>query len=133
MTVDEMLARWDAGDTIWTVELGGLGPGYEQAIQIAAIEFARVCKDLPGIKKDDKDSTDRFRDKCRERLKQMDDDLGGLSGAQMGAAEWLAFQWCFVDGPDGVMARAKKKELDGEEDRSILVCRAWPKAPDATH
>ena len=27
----EQLRRWDAGDSIWTVEMGGLGPGYEQA------------------------------------------------------------------------------------------------------
>ncbi|KKK93920.1 hypothetical protein LCGC14_2688070 [marine sediment metagenome] len=33
-TLDEAIERWDAGRSLFSVEMGGLGPGYEQAIQI---------------------------------------------------------------------------------------------------
>lgn len=45
----EQLRRWDSGDPIWTIEMGGMGPGYEQAIQVLAIEIVRdeINKPLP--------------------------------------------------------------------------------------
>ncbi len=124
-TVQQLIAAWDAGRTIWSLELGGLGPGYEQCIQVAAVEFARACKDLTGMKNDDKDSTERFTAKCEERLREIDDKLGGMSGAQFGAARWLAWQWCFNGGPKEVQIRLKAR---GEDDRAIQVSRDWPKA-----
>lgn len=126
-TVDQLLAAWDAGQTIWSIELGGLGPGYEQAIQVAAVEFARACKDLQGIKLDDKDSTERFRACCDSRLHEIDGDIGGMSGAQVGASQWLAFQWCFNGGPEALQKRCKDK---GDGERCIQVSRHWPKAPE---
>src|SRR5581483_2130454 len=30
----DWLARWDAGRAVWSIEMGGLGPGYEQCIHI---------------------------------------------------------------------------------------------------
>ena len=124
-TVPDLLQAWDNGDTVWTVELGGLGPGYEQALQVAAVEFSRACKDLPNIKHDDKESTERFTKKCEEVLHELDKDLGGLSGAQFGAARWLAFQWCFNGGPGKLMERAKKQKRE-----TILISKHWPKAPE---
>lgn len=41
LTAEEILAKWDANETLWSVELGGLGPGYEQAIQAGAMEALR--------------------------------------------------------------------------------------------
>lgn len=41
----EWLAKWDKGETVWSVEMGGLGPGYEQIIQIIAAEILRVFLD----------------------------------------------------------------------------------------
>lgn len=35
------LQRWDAGEIVWTIEMGGLGPGYEQCIHIACAEILR--------------------------------------------------------------------------------------------
>jgi hypothetical protein len=122
-TIDDLLKHWDAGDTIWSIELGGLGPGYEQAIQIAAVEFSRGCKDLKDIKKDDEESTDRFTKKCEEVLSAIDQKIGGLSGAMFGAAKWLAFQWCFNGGPAALIERLKKK---GEDDRCIQVQKDFP-------
>jgi len=126
-TVAELLEQWDKGETIWSVEVGGLGPGYEQAIQIEAVEFARACKDLPNIIPNDRASTERFSAKCDERLREIDNDLGGLSGAMASAARWLAFQWCFNGGPKALCERAKK---EGEDDRAIQVSKAWPKVPE---
>ena len=37
----EWLERWDAGKPVWSVSMGGIGPGYEQALQIAAAETVR--------------------------------------------------------------------------------------------
>ena len=125
-TVQEMLAAWDNGDTIWTVECGGLGPGYEQALQIAAVEFARACKDLTGLKNHHKPSSDKFTKCCEERLREIDNGLLGLSGAQFGAARWLAWEWCVNGGPAKLQERCKQQ---GEEDRQIQVSKSFPKAP----
>src|SRR5688572_10010547 len=43
------LERWDAGQTVFTIELGGLGPGYEQCIHIAAFEAIRAFVDRPEV------------------------------------------------------------------------------------
>ena len=37
----EWLRRWDAGEGVWSIEMGGIGPGYEQCIQITAAEILR--------------------------------------------------------------------------------------------
>src|SRR5690349_6978437 len=31
------VARFDEGRSVWSIEMGGLGPGYEQALQITAV------------------------------------------------------------------------------------------------
>lgn len=126
-TVEEVLKCWDSGQTVWSIELGGLGPGYEQAIQIAAIEFTRACKDLQGLKNDHQESTDKFTAACEATLKRLDDDLLGLSGAQFGAARWLAWQWCVNGGPEELQKRLERK---GESSRAIQISKHWPKAPE---
>jgi hypothetical protein len=123
-TVGGLIEAWDKGDSVWSIDLGGMGPGYEQAIQVAAVEMARACKDLSDIKQNDKESTKRFRAKCDERLHEIDGDLGGLSGAQAGAAQWLAFQWCFNGGPAALQKRLKE---DGKGSRAIQISKMWPK------
>lgn len=124
--VTALLALWDTGQPVWTIELGGLGPGYEQAIQIAAIEMARdnISVELP------QDTTERsteWRRLCSNTLSRIDDDLLGLSGAQFNAAMWLAFQWCHGEGPENLVERARK----ADRNRAIMVSRHWPKAPAA--
>lgn len=124
--LDEMLAKWDAGDTIWSVELGGLGPGYEQAIQIAAVEMARDGRAFAKTGDDDADHK-AWDDLCTASARKHDDALGGLSGAQYGAARWLAFQWVANGGPAELQARAKAQNRD-----TIQVSRNFPRAPDPT-
>jgi hypothetical protein len=43
----EVVAAWDAGRVIWTVEMGGLGPGYEQTIQTLVVELLRSAGGPP--------------------------------------------------------------------------------------
>lgn len=48
-SVKEWLEKWDSGESVWSVEMGGLGPEYEQCIHITAAELMRslvdTCKD----------------------------------------------------------------------------------------
>ena len=45
-TLDEAIERWDSGRLLFSIELGGLGPGYEQAIQITGMELIRHFKSV---------------------------------------------------------------------------------------
>jgi hypothetical protein len=115
-TVDDLIRQWDSGGIIWSIELGGLGPGYEQAIQAAAVELARVGKDCVG-------DVDEFNKRADRRLAEISDDLLGLTGAQSAVAKWLAWQWC-NEGPAAISEKAKG------EGRSIMVSRSFPRAPE---
>ena len=46
-TVKDLLDTWDSGSTIWSVEMGGIGPGYEQAIQVLMVELCRRREAAP--------------------------------------------------------------------------------------
>ena len=143
----EQLRRWDAGDTIWTIEMGGLGPGYEQAIQVLAIEIVRDEIDKPLPDKADSNWADAtWRRLCNPEL------CGGFSGAQIGAARYLAWNWLKI-GPAALCALYDKKEESGaarylawnwlkigpaalcalydkkeESARIIQASKAWPRA-----
>ena len=92
-TAADWLAKWDRGDGCWSVEMGGLGPGHEQCIQITAAEVMRfmLAKKLNAEKwkeggtwRDDEKaiSAALFELPAVKAL--------GLSGAQWGAACSLA-------------------------------------------
>jgi nitrogen fixation protein len=93
----EWLRRWDSGESVWSVEMGGLGPGYEQAIQITAAEILRdlLNRAIYDYRADkwetDEDQWVRDRD-CIEKHVCGKDPVKklGLSGAQWGAALSLA-------------------------------------------
>jgi hypothetical protein len=108
----EQLRRWDAGEGIWSIEMGGLGPGYEQCIQLLAIEITRdqIDKPLPT------GTFDTWGDEAVHRLAH-----NGFSGAQVGAAKNLAYRW-IKEGP------AKCLESCPDKDRHIQVSKDWPKA-----
>lgn len=129
-TAAQLLAAWDEGDSIHSLEMGGLGPGYEQAIQILAVEFTRAAMDNFESREGEslKEEGERFKKLCNETLTEdLDNDIGGATGAQFGAACWLAYQWSMGGGPKGLIEKAK---TEGQEDRVTLVSRAWPKAPE---
>lgn len=118
----EWLRKWDADDIVWSVEMGGLGPGYEQAIQITAAEILRhmIAKqynadewDDDEKRKADSDNLDEYG-KGNETISKL-----GLSGAQWGAA--LNIASCFYRrGPTNALADKKVR------DRKIQVCRKFP-------
>jgi hypothetical protein len=102
-TIDEALAAWDAGDEVQTVEMGGMGDGYEMAIQIVAFELLRAMRDdaalgqavseIPNGARFPQETQDRL-DKVIHALDAKSEETGryrlGLSGAQAGAAKSLA-------------------------------------------
>lgn len=118
----DWLARWDAGQGVWSIEMGGLGPGYEQAIQITAAEVLRhlLAAKYDHAKWPDKDEWVRDRDLIRDASfkNKTINDLG-LSGAQYGAAVSLATK-LYMDGPRKTM---NTPEL---QDRKIQVNRTFP-------
>lgn len=109
----EQLRRWDAGESVWSLELGGIGPGYEQCIQVMAIEIVRDQLDRPQPEQPESN----WGDETIERVKL------GPSGAQVGQAKWLAWKWLTI-GPAELVAKAK---VQGRGDDLILVSNVWPR------
>ena len=112
----EWLSRWDRGDTVWTVVLGGLGPSYDQCINIAVAEVVRALlvrrPKLEGgalLLADD----DWLRDVLMDTLKGV-----GLSGAQYGSARGFGFQ-LYAQGP-------MKAIQQYPEDRHTMASKRWP-------
>jgi len=118
-TAAEALAKWDRDDTVWTVEMGGLGPSYEQCIHIAAFELLRAMlfeprEDVPLI---------------YERMMGLVLLLPSikalqLSGSQAGAAAHLAANY-LVNG-----YRATCRTFP--EERMIQVTKYFPSGPVPT-
>lgn len=117
MTTEEMLNVFDKGDTIWSVEMGGLGPGYEQAIQLLIVELVRDLKDAPLP-----ESHDDQRSWGDATVHRIDQSCGGFSGAQVGAAKHIAYR-IVRDGYDGFLEKARAEVGD----RMIQVSKHWPK------
>lgn len=118
----DWLNRWDEGRSVWSISLGGLGPGYEQAIQITVAEILRhvlergydylAWSDTEVWQKDRKEiETAGFANPKIEAL--------GLSGAQWRAALNMALQ-LYRRGPRAIMADEQVK------DRHIQVWRNFP-------
>lgn len=118
----ELLQRWDAGTPVFTIEMGGLGPGYEQVIQIVAFEMLRyllASKPDPDLWQDS-DIWATARDEIDVAVMPSVDYLG-LSGAQHGAAMSLATSF-YMNGPKMTLKQVPA-------DRQIQVSRTFPDAP----
>lgn len=114
----DWLKRWDEGDTCWSIEMGGLGPSYEQCIQITVAEILRHLLE----RKYDRATWAEERDHKEIEttvLANIRISALGLSGAQWGAAMNLAFQF-YRRGPLAVMTDEMIK------DRHIQVQRTFP-------
>jgi len=125
-TCEEALAAWDKGEVVWTVEMGGLGPGYEQAIQILAMECLRkllaVGFDWSAEGETDEQRSTRLHALLDPVAHEVDKWPGcGFSGAQVGAAMNLAAN---------MHRRGYRAALDSvDEDRRTQVSRTWPHQP----
>lgn len=121
-TGKDWLAAWDEGGPIWSVEMGGIGPGYEQAIQVTAAEILRFMTE-EGMDTVNWENTDGWA-KDRERIEKaafanpLIEQLG-LSGAQYGAAVNLAAIFHKRGPRDALSDQAVK-------DRLILVSKPSP-------
>jgi len=115
----DWLARWDAGKNVWSIEMGGLGPAYEQCIHITCAEILREMLNggydtAKWYDETDKDAAqaqwkvDRERIDAKVMKVPVINDLG-LSGAQWGAAMNVA---CFLHrhGPRYVMNDERVKD-----------------------
>jgi len=91
ITNKEVVKKWKSGDTIWSVELGGLGPGYEQALQNFLFDlFAYLVKSKIPLKSlsNDKKYSKRYEDICDKIAKGRE-----LTGAMVGSARATAYQF----------------------------------------
>lgn len=136
-TAREALERWDAGQPVFTAEMGGLGPGYEQVIHIIAFEIVRELLSREPLDwywaKVQAAKGNRDSDEGRECRAFTDDveksvmpKIGhlGCSGAQFGAAQNLAYIVCRKGW------RAALSELP--DDRLIQVSKSFPSIEKAT-
>lgn len=103
-SIEEALAAWDRGDEVETVEMGGMGAGYEAAIQCVVFELLRGIQADEALKQAiiGTRKGKQFPPEVLEKLDALTLEadakdpetgrykLGGLSGAQAGAAQNLA-------------------------------------------
>jgi hypothetical protein len=118
----DWLKRWDEGRSVWSIEMGGLGPGYEQCIQITCAEIIRnmLTQGYDFSKWDTGYSWKKDLEQIREAgFKNPKIKALGLSGAQWGAAMNLAAMF-YRRGPRAVMSDERVK------DRRIQVSRTFP-------
>lgn len=118
----DWLKRWDSGRSCWSIEMGGLGPGYEQCIHITLAEILRhmLVKQYDATAWADEAAWKSDR----EAIEAMSHDNAtikelGLSGAQWGAALHLATKF-YMYGPRNIMTDERVK------DRHIQVSRTFP-------
>ena len=100
-TVEEWLAAWDRDEEVPTIEMGGLGAGYEHALQSTAFEIVRFIlankaeyDEINGLKDEDERRA-RWRAFSVKRDAALFAETSplkdyGLSGAQVSAATNLA-------------------------------------------
>jgi hypothetical protein len=121
-TCAEALRRWDAGDPVFTVEMGGFGPGYEQAIHICVFEIVRdqlAEGPLPEFGKDDDAALQNWWSTWGDAaISRSNAAVGGYSGAQVGAAKSLAYRYL----RDGWAVTVNSVD----DDRKTQVSKYWP-------
>lgn len=115
-TVAEVIQCWDEGGSFRTVNVGGLGPSYDQAIQILVVEILRATL---GQAHD----TDSFSDVAQKVCADIDDSVGGLTGAQFMSGRSLAWR-AYAVGWAEMLAEIPN-------DRFCMVSRDFPQAPAA--
>lgn len=124
--IAEWLARWDEGRSVWSISMGGLGPGYEQAIQVLAAEVVRhfvatAANWWSGTEEENNAAWKAVRKSCDDIVTRIDKHMG-FSGAQVGAAIQLAAH-LYRKGPRACM------EDEAVKDRHIQVSKVMPSRP----
>lgn len=75
MTSEDALRTWDACELVWTGSMGGMGPGYEQCIQVMGFEMLRAM------------------------LKNPPTDWASFNDSAEGTSAWLAYRKAVEDDP----------------------------------
>lgn len=128
-TAAEQLARWDEGRPIWSLEMGGLGPGYEQCIQVACMEVVRDLLNVPMPVDGDVPGWKAWYSLADAALDRANEFPGmGMSGAQAGAAKSLAAQF-LKHGPKAFFEVFIPEHAPDRAEDKILVSRNWPQPP----
>lgn len=112
--IKELLKAFDNNEPVLTVEMGGLGPGYEQAIQLLVFEIMRADPHLP------KEDAGDWPNWAKRTINKMD-KIYHFSGAQVGAAKDLAYKF---------MKYGYQHTIDkAPKNRHILVTKHFPTPP----
>lgn len=115
-TVVDALERWDQGLPLFVVEMGGLGPGYEQCIQCVMFEILRAFPTFEHLVTNETQWSPEV-DRVIADLERANDL--GLSGAQAEAAKSAAAMY---------LKQGYRQALEmAPEDRRIQVSRHWPR------
>jgi len=103
-----VVERWKKGETVFTIELGGIGPGYEQALQNFLFDILTylIEKKIDVEKLTLKKHYTKYYDEICSRVANGRD----LSGAMYGAAMVTAFQF-YKYGYESMMEKAPKDRL----------------------
>lgn len=113
-SAQDILNRWDEGRSVFSCEMGGFGPGYEQVIQVIAFEVLRYCLEVQFhetafIEDNWKKTRKDIEESVMERMKG-----SGYTGAQWGAALSLGvrfYRWgpeVYDSIPDGRSIQVQK-------------------------
>lgn len=118
----DWLARWDRGESVWSIEMGGIGPAYEQCIHITCAEIVRwfIQNGCDAAKWVTDERWKADREAMEKALHEVEAvKVLGLSGAQWGAAVNLASR-LYRYGPRVIVDDPAVK------DRKILVQKHFP-------
>lgn len=87
-TAQEWIAAFDRGEVIESVSMGGMGDGYESAIQSCAVEIVRrLC---PHTVPKEREQFTKLVNLSESEAVALLDATHGFSGAQVGAAKNLS-------------------------------------------
>lgn len=109
-TTKEMLKDWNDGKIIDSVEMGGISPQYENAIQQEIFPLCEKIIDNPILKEEDKEKINKFYSGEYDNilLKQAKDK--NLTGVMAGAIKNVAWQFAKY-GYDYMMNKAPQDRL----------------------
>lgn len=119
-TWQEAANKWKSGDSVWSAELGGIGPSYEQAIQVLLWEIL-VRWDGGDLPKDVRKFPELYSKHVDRIVNELNDF--GFSGAQVDAAKATAYQF-IAYGYEQMMTKLP-------DDRWILVSKNFPSLNDS--
>ena len=132
----DLIPAWDRNELLSTIEMGGISPGYEQAIQVACFETIREILNSPSLKarfdlsiKEDateeekKDYAEVLNDALMRAIEKYGKCLEGLSGAQASVSGSIAGMYLHY-GHKGAIEKAREQGV--EDDRFIFVRKEFP-------